>query len=121
MARWREMGRSNIGCILSFALLLLVIFIGIRVVPTRIAVAEMQDFCERQADQASLPRFTDERITNAIMEKAQEERLPIKKEDIKVSRDSGHVDILVKYHVPLDIVFYQYDWVVEHKVDRVLF
>ena len=121
MACWRETGGSNVGCIIGFVVLLLVVFIGIKIFPTRIAVAELQDFCENQAEQASLPRFTDERITEAILQKAQEARLPVKKEDIKVSRTSSTVDILVKYHVIFDLVVYQYDWAVEHKVDRTLF
>ena len=121
MARWREIGGSNVGCIIGFVVLLLVVFIGIKVVPTRIAVAELQDFCEKQAEQASLPRFTNERITDAILEKAQEARLPVKKADIKVDRNTQRIDILVKYHVILDLVVYQYDWAVEHKVDRTLF
>jgi hypothetical protein len=121
MTRWRENGGSNIGCIFSFALLLFVIFVGIKVVPTRIAVAEMQDFCEREADRASLPRVTNDAITEALFHKAKEEDLPIRKEDIKVTRDGVRVRILIQYHVMLDFVVYKYDWAVEHKVERVLF
>ncbi|HQT95007.1 MAG: hypothetical protein B7Z68_10620 [Acidobacteria bacterium 21-70-11] len=121
MARWREIGSSNIGCIFSFVLLLFVVFVGIRVVPTRIAVAELQDFCERQAERASLPHYSDEDIAASILEKAKENDLPVKKEDIKVWRDAGFVKILVKYHVVFDIGVYKYDWPVEHKVERILF
>ena len=121
MARWRENGSSNIGCIISFALLLFVVFVGIRVVPTRIAVAELQDFCEQQAERASLPHYTNDDIAAAILQKAKEKDLPVKKEDIKVTRDSGRINVDVKYHVILDLVVYKYDWSVEHKVERILF
>jgi len=121
MARWREIGSSNIGCIFSFVLLLFAVFVGIRVVPTRIAVAEMQDFCERQAERASLPHYSDEDIAASILQRGKEEDLPIKKEDIKVSRDAGRVKILVKYHVVFDLGVYKYDWPVEVNVDRILF
>ncbi len=121
MARWREIGSSNIGCILSFVLLLFGVFAGIRVVPTRIAVAELQDFCERQAERASLPHYSDEDIAVSILEKAKENDLPVKKEDIKVWRDGGRVKILVKYHVVFDLGVYKYDWPVEVNVERILF
>ena len=121
MARRREIGGSNIGCILSFVLLLFVVFVGIRVVPTRIAVAELQDFCEQQAERASLPHYSDDDIAASILQKAKENDLPVKKEDIKVSRDAGRVRILVKYHVVFDLGVYKYDWPVEHKVERILF
>ena len=121
MARRREIGGGNIGCIFSFVLLLAVIFVGIRVVPTRIAVAELQDFCEREAEQASLPRFTNEAIAAAIYEKAKQEDLPVKKEDISVTRDGVRVKVVVKYHVVFDFGVYKYDWPVEHNVERTLF
>ncbi len=121
MERWRERGSNNIGCILGMVLLLGVVFVGIKAVPVRISVAELQDYCEREAEQASLPKFTDERIGEALLAKAIEEKLPVKKEDIKVSRDTGQVHIEIKYRVVIDLLVYQYNWDVEHKVDRTLF
>ncbi|MBZ5587423.1 MAG: hypothetical protein LAO05_02590 [Acidobacteriia bacterium] len=121
MAHWRETGKGNIGCIVGLVLLAAALLIGIRVVPTRLAVAELQDYCEREAEQASLPRFTDDKITDAILIKAVEEHLPVKKEDIKVSRDQAQVRVEVRYRVVLDLLVYQYNWDVEHKVERTLF
>ncbi len=121
MERWRERGSNNIGCILGMVLLLAVVFAGIKAVPVRLAVAELQDYCERQGEQASLPRFSDDKIAEAVFNKAIEEHLPVKKEDIKVSRDQAQVHIEVKYRVVIDFLVYQYNWDVEHKVDRTLF
>jgi len=121
MAYWHEKGKGNVGCIVGIALLAAALVIAVKVVPTRLAVAELQDFCEREAEQASLPRFSDERITDAIVSKANEERLPVSKEDIKVWRDQAQVHVEVRYRVVLDLLVYQYNWDVEHKVDRTLF
>ncbi len=121
MDRRRERGSNNIGCFIGLVLVLAVVFVGVKAVPVRLAVAEMQDFCEREAEQASLPRFSDERIADAVFNKAIEEHLPVKKEDIKVSRDQAQVHIEVKYRVVLDFVVYQYNWDVVHQVDRTLF
>lgn len=121
MAHWHEKGKGNVGCIVGIALLAAALVIAVKVVPTRLAVAELQDFCEREAEQASLPRFSDERITDAIVSKANEERLPVSKEDIKVWRDQAQVHVEVRYRVVLDLLVYQYNWDVEHKVDRTLF
>jgi len=121
MAHWHEKGKGNIGCVIGIALLAVAVLIGVKVVPTRLAVAELQDFCEREAEQASLPRFGDEKIADAILSKANEEHLPTQKEDIKVWRDQSQVHVEVRYRVVLDLVVYQYNWDVEHKVDRTLF
>ncbi len=121
MDRRCERGSNNVGCFIGLVLVLAVVFVGVKVVPVRLAVAELQDTCERQAEQASLPRFSDDRIAEAIFNKAIEEHLPVKKEDIKVSRDQAQVHVEVKYRVVLDLLVYQYNWDVEHKVDRTLF
>jgi hypothetical protein len=121
MARAREKGSNNLGCRLGLVLVIVVVFIGVKAVPARLSVAELQDFCEHEAEQASLPRFSDERIADAIFSKAIDEHLPVKKEDIKVSRDQAQVHIEVKYRVVIDFLVYQYNWDVEHKVERVLF
>ena len=121
MARWREIGGSNTGCIIGLLLLAAAVFAGIRIVPTRIAVAELQDYCEREAEQASLPHNSNDAIQESIFLKAREEHLPVKKEAIEVTRDAGMIHILVRYRVVLDVLVYQYNWDVEHKVERVLF
>jgi hypothetical protein len=121
MAHWHENGKGNVGCIIGVAILAAAVLVGVKVVPTRLAVAELQDFCEREAEQASLPRFGDDKIADALLSKANEEHLPVKKEDIKVWRDQAQVHIEIRYRVALDLLVYQYNWDVEHKVERTLF
>jgi hypothetical protein len=121
MANRRETGAGNIGCIISLAVLAVAVIIAMKVIPTRIAVAELQDYCERAVEQASLPRNTDQKIADEILIKAQQENLPVRKEDIKVWRDGSMAHCEVKYRVVLDLVVYKYDWDVEHKVDRTQF
>ncbi len=121
MARWRERGASNVGCIVGLAILVVVVLLAVRVIPVRVAVAELQDFCETVAEQASLPRMSDQIIADQILLKAEEQHLPVSKENIKVWRDSADVHVEVKYTVPLDLYVYQYNWNVVHRVDRTLF
>ena len=121
MVKRREKGAGNVGCMISLAVLAVAVIIAMKVIPTRVAVAELQDYCEREAEQASLPRNTDARITDEILIKAQQENLPVRREDIKVWRDGSMTHIEVKYRVQLDLLVYTYDWDVEHKVDRTLF
>jgi hypothetical protein len=121
MARWRETGAGNVGCVIGLAILVVAVLIAVKVLPSRVAVAELQDYCEKTAEQASLPRMTDEKIGDMVLLKAQEEHLPVRKEDIKVWRDTAEVHIEVKYRVVLDLLIYDYNWDVEHRVDRTLF
>ena len=54
MSRWRERGAGNLGCIIGLALVVVVVLIGVNVVPVRISVAELQDFCEKEAERAAM-------------------------------------------------------------------
>ena len=121
MANKRETGAGNVGCVISLAILVVAVLIAVRVVPVRIAVAELQDYCEKEAEQASLPRNTDQAIADRILIKAQQNNLPVAKENIKVWRDGSMAHVEVKYRVVLDLLVYRYDWDVEHRVDRTQF
>jgi hypothetical protein len=121
MTRWGERGAGNLGCVVGIAILAVVVIIAMKVIPVRVAVAELQDYCERQAETASLPRNSDAKIADEILIKAQQNNLPVSKEDIKVWRDTSMEHIEVKYRVVLDLLVYKYNWDVEHKVDRTLF
>lgn len=117
----RGRGASQIGCLIGFAILLFVILVGIKILPLRLAVAELQDYCERQADQATMPGSTDEKIAALILRRAAEKHLPVTEDKIRVWRDTSEIHILVKYRVVVPLILTTYDWDVEHKVDRPLF
>jgi uncharacterized membrane protein YhiD involved in acid resistance len=121
MARWRERGAGNVGCVVGLAILVVAVLIAVKVLPTRVAVAELQDYCEKTAEQASLPHMTNEKMTDLILIKAQQEHLPVRKEDIKVWRDTAEAHVEVRYRVVLDLIVYDYNWDVVHRVDRTLF
>lgn len=121
MARWGERGAGNVGCLVGVALLAVAVIVAMKVIPTRVAVAELQDYCEREAETASLPGNTDDKIADLILIKAEQNNLPVTKEAIKVWRDSSMMHVVVKYRVVLDLLVYKYNWDVEHKVDRTLF
>ena len=121
MARNHESGKGAAGCLIALLLVVIVGMIAYKAIPARIAVAELQDYCEEQAERASLSGFTDENIAKSIHRKAQELKLPVQAEDIKVQRDGGQVYIDVAYVVPLSFPGYTYRWEVTHDVERVLF
>jgi hypothetical protein len=121
MSRRGERGASNVGCIVGLAILAVVVLLAVRIIPVRVAVAELQDFCEKAADSASLPRMTNEIIADEIRLKAEEQHLPVSREDIKVWRDSSEVHVEVKYTVILDLYVHDYRWDVVAKADRTLF
>jgi hypothetical protein len=121
MKRTGQRGESNIGCLVGLVLLAVAVVIAIKIIPVKIDVAEFKDFMVRQAEQASLPRHDDETISNALVRKAMELKLPIGKEQIKVWRNDSMVYVEVKYRVILNLVVTTYKWDIEERVERNLF
>jgi hypothetical protein len=119
MTRRRERGEGNVGCIIGLVILAVAVVLGMKIIPQRIAVAELQDFCEKTADQAF--RMQDDKIAYEVLTKAQLEHLPVGKENIKVWRNQAEVFIEVRYTVKLDLLVTDYLWNVEHMVSRPLF
>ncbi|HPS77200.1 MAG TPA: hypothetical protein PLS53_03495 [Thermoanaerobaculaceae bacterium] len=128
MARASERGEGKAGCVFGLILLGIALWVGIKVVPIRVAVASLQDFCEETAQKASLLRegsqdgdTKEKQIIYLVLRKADEERLPVKAENVEVKINNQRCIIVVKYRVPIDFGLYKYDWNVEHDVDRILF
>ena len=121
MARRHESGASNVGCVLSLLILAAAIVVLVKAVPVMVAVGELTDFCERQAQMASLPRHDDEDIRSAILYKAQQLKIPLGEEQLKVWRDSREVHVTAKFTVPIVVPFYTYEWKVERIFDRPMF
>jgi len=121
MARRHERGASNVGCALSLLVLAIAVVVLVKAVPVIIAVGELTDFSDRQAQMASLPRHSDEDIRNAILYKAQQLKLPLGQEQLKVWRDAREMHVAAKFTVPISLPFYTYEWKVVRELDRPLF
>ncbi|MFI5143546.1 MAG: hypothetical protein ACHQQS_14890 [Thermoanaerobaculales bacterium] len=123
MTRRRDRGDGKLGCVVSLALLAVAIIVAIKAVPVRISVAEMEDFCKDEAERASLRRerngqTPEQQISAELLYKAQQENLPVAKDQIKVWADSDWEHVEVKYRVVIDFLVYKYNWDVVHRVDR---
>jgi len=116
-----QAGKGMVGCLVALILVAVVAMIAYKVIPTRIAVAELQDYCEEQAERASLPEYKDETLATNILEKAKKLELPVGAENITITRESGQIHIVVRYTISLRFPGYTYRWDVSHDVERVLF
>jgi hypothetical protein len=119
--RRRQAGKGAVGCLIALIVVGIVAMVAYRVIPKRIAVAELQDYCEEQAERASLPEYGDEAITRNIVDKAHQMDLPVNPENIDIKRSGGEIHLVVRYTVPLTFPGYTYRWDVVHDVERVLF
>ena len=116
MTDWRfQKGELNIGCIFAAIVMLVVVVVAINVVPPLINIGELQNEIVDCADRANRRDYTDKRIVTKILDRAEELRLPVAKDNIKVKRSKSHIDVTVEYTLNIEIVFYTYTL---HKVHR---
>lgn len=122
MSWWRrQRGDVPIGCIIGLILLLFVVLIGIKVVPVMIKFGELQEEIEDVADRGNRWDYTDERMRNRILEKAEELDLPVTTKDVKIERSDKWIKIWVNYDYAVDFPGYTYVFHKRHYENRPLF
>ena len=114
-------GGANVGCIIWLVILGLVGYVLYKVVPVKIASSEFYDTMQEQAGFGSIkdPKF----IEYEILKKAEELQLPIKKENLKITKASQSIKIEAHYEITIDFFggTYKYLWVFDPVVIRPLF
>jgi hypothetical protein len=123
MSRWRfQRGEISPGCIVGVIILLLAAFVGIRTVPTISRIYEFRDEAVSIADKANTSSWKDpKRMQEALVRKAEELRLPVAPEAIKITRNDKNVEIKISYDIEIDYSFYTHKWHEEIDEFRPLF
>jgi len=98
----RERGDSKIPLILMILFLAAIIFVLVKVVPTRINAYEYKDFMENYARNDCWQR-NEEQIKKDLLEKAATLELPIKAENIKVDRRGTSITLEASFDIPVDL------------------
>lgn len=109
MSRRRfQSGEGQAGCIVSLLLLLVVAFIAYKMVPVKVKAADFRQELVDEAKSGSLRK--DKEIRANLMEKASELGLPLKDQDLKISRSRAAITIEATYVVPVEFPGYTYMW-----------
>lgn len=112
MSGWRwQRGEISPGCIFGIVVLLIAVFVGIKTVPVMMNVYEFADEVSRIADKANTITWKDpKRMQGELVRKAQELRLPVQPEAIKITRTEKNLTIEVNYQVEIDYGVHTYVW-----------
>lgn len=116
----REAGEGIMGCVVWMVLLGILTLILIKLVPVKVASAELADYMVEQAKFAGRGT-TAAGVQKAIYEKAVSLGLPVTKKDVSVQLAAGRIIMKCHYSVPVDLVVYTYVWEFKHDVNRPVF
>ena len=100
--RSNEKGEGRIGLMITLIIVAVAIFLAVKVVPVRVAAYEFRDIMREEARYGAV-RNNDATVTKRILEKAAELQIPLKRQDLKVSRTPGQMIISASYEQPIDL------------------
>ncbi len=122
MKSWRsQRGDVPVGCLVSGAVLLIIVLIAIKVTPVVVNVGTLDTKISVLADRANRREYNDKRILSEILNEAKSIDLPVTKKNVKIKRTSNRIKITVIYTIPIEFPGYTFMWRKEHFEDRPLF
>ena len=101
-----ERGAGRLKTVIVVAILALMIYSAVKIVPAYVNDYQLADKMQEQARYAVVSRFTEEQIRDNIFKVVQDLDIPAKKEDIKVVATNAVVKISLNYTVPVDLLTY---------------
>lgn len=107
--RRSERGEGKLKAVLYTAVIALVIYSAVKIIPPYVSDYQLSDKIQEQARFAVVNRYSEEQIRDNIFKVVQELEIPAKREDIKVAASNALVKISLNYTVPVDLFFYHMD------------
>ena len=117
----RIRGGANVGCIVWLLILGFVSYVLYKVVPVKIASSEFYDVMQEQAAFGSIKDVKF--IEFEILRKADELHIPVKKDNLKITRSREAITVEAHYEITIDFFngAYKYVWKFDPVVQRPLF
>ena len=120
MRRFRnQRGEGQLGCVIGLLLLLAAIFVAYKMVPVKVRAAALRGDIVDEAKSAGVR--SDEQIIRNILRTAEQNDLPVGRENIEINRSANTIRVVVSYTVPIEFPGYTYDWDFEHTAENPIF
>jgi len=122
MARIRSArGAGNIGCLLWVFVILIVGHVLWKVVPVKVRTSTFYDSMQEQASFGSIKSV--QAIEWEVLRRAEELRIPVTKENLKVTRARNAVTVEAHYTITIEFFggAYKYVWKFDQVVERPTF
>ena len=104
-----ERGGGKLKNVLVLAVIALLIYAAVKIVPPYFSDYQLSDKMQEQARFAVVNRYSEEQIRENLFRIIQELDIPAKRDDIKIVTSNALVKITLKYTVPVDLFFYHLD------------
>ena len=107
MRKRGQSGEGRIGALIALAVVGIAIFLGVKVIPVRVAAYEFRDFVEQECRYAAV-RKHDNQVRQRIIDKAEELEIPLDPKRLKLQRTRSEMVITASFEQPIDLKVYTY-------------
>ena len=115
----RQVGESRIGCIFWLIVVFFAGYVCWQMVPIQMKSVDMNQFIVRAVERSSIQaRNNDKALRKAIMDQADELKLPLKNEDLFIKRTGARINVRATYTVPINLIVTTWNWELKHDVER---
>jgi len=104
----RERGEGQMGCVIGLIILAIALFVAYKMIPVKVKASELKNTVSDESKSAGT--HNDDRIRDAIVNKAKELKLPVTAEKVKITRFASEITVDVEFDVPIDFPGYVYQW-----------
>ena len=119
MRRYGQRGEGQAGCIFGLIILLIGIFIAYKLIPIKVKAADLRQTVVDEAKMAG--SRGDDRILRNILRKAEDLRLPVTENNVRINRQNQRINIDVNYVVPVEFPGYTHQWKFHHSAENPIF
>lgn len=115
----RHRGEGAFNLILGLAVLFVVVVAAVRVIPLHIHGNEVFDAMTEAANFGGLKGM--DKLRYEVFLKAQENRVPLQMNDIKIEKNGPYIVISAKYEQTADVFGLKYTYRFDKKVEKLVF
>jgi hypothetical protein len=116
-----ERGKGSVGCVIWLAIVVLVGYALVKIVPVKIAASHFEDFMTEEAGFGSIK--STQQIQKEILAKAKELDIPVTKDNLSVTRSREMLTVEAHYQMEIDFFggAYKYVWKFDPVIQRPTF
>jgi hypothetical protein len=97
-------GKGALGCLATLVLLSAAAFVGVKTGPTYFTYKSLEADVRTEVSRAGAHFFNDQTIVENLLDVAKKNSVHLRKEDIKVDRLGGQLQVIIDYSVPMDFI-----------------
>lgn len=105
-----ERGEGRVGFLVTLAVFAIGVFVAAKVVPVRINAYQLHDVLRNEARFASANRDADREVKQRILTEAKALEIPLKAEDVRITRTKREVVVHARFDQTVDLKFTTYTY-----------